>query len=395
MKNIEKKTIYLDHAATTPLSKEALYAMMPYFNEDFGNANSLHFFGRKAALAVSEARAQIAFLINAKPNEIYFTSGGTESCNWAIKGFLDKGKHIIASAIEHPAIMAPLKELERQGVRVSYLPVYNNGIVRTADLEKAITKDTALISVMYANNEIGTIQPVKELAAAARRHGVPFHTDAVQAAGKIKIDVKELGVDMMSFSAHKFYGPKGIGVLYIKGGIRPNKLIQGGSQERTMRGGTSNVAAIAGFAKALEIAVDGMEKNSKHIKGLRDAFINRVLCEIEHCYLNGDKNCRLDNNANFIFEFVEGESILMMLDLAGIAVSSGSACSSGSLTASHVLLGLGVPIESAHGSIRFSFGKDNTIEEVNFAVDRLKEVIKKLRAMSPLFLQIKGETKLV
>jgi len=395
MINYTDKKIYLDHAATTPLSKEALKAMMPYFKDAFGNANSLHSFGRTAALAVSESRARIAGLIGAKSNEIYFCSGGTESCNWAIKGFLDRGSHIIVSAIEHPAILAPLKDLERQGIEVSYLPVYDNGIVRVEDLERAVRKDTALISIMYANNEIGTIQPIKELAETAKKHGVPFHTDAVQAVGKIKVDVKELGVDMMSFSAHKFYGPKGIGALYIKGGIRPNKLIQGGSQERTMRGGTSNVAAIVGFASAMQSAVAGIDKNTKRIKKLRDAFIKRVLCEIEHCYLNGDQKIRLDNNANFVFDFVEGESILMMLDLSGIAVSSGSACSSGSLTVSHVLLGLGVPQEKAHGSIRFSFGNANTMEEVDFVVDRLKEVISKLRAMSPLFLQVKGDTKIV
>ncbi|MCL2556578.1 MAG: cysteine desulfurase [Firmicutes bacterium] len=391
----QKKIIYFDHAATTPLSKKAFESMIPFFMDDFGNASSLHVLGRKSAFAVTEARAKIASLIGAKTNEIYFCSGGTESCNWAIKGFLDKGTHIITSSIEHPSIMAPLKELEQKGIKVTYLPVYKNGIVKPSDLEKAITKDTALISIMFANNEIGTIQPIKELTAIANKHKIPFHTDAVQAIGSMAINVKDLNVDMLSLSAHKFYGPKGIGALYIKGGIRPNKLIHGGSQERTMRGGTSNVAAIVGCCVALEEALNNLDDNSKHIRVLRNTFIDRVLCEIEHCYLNGDRDRRLDNNANFVFDFVEGESILMMLDLNGIAVSSGSACSSGSLSPSHVLLSLGVPIESAHGSIRFSFGIGNTMDHINYAVDKLKETINKLREMSPLFLQVKGDSKFV
>ena len=383
--------IYLDHSATTPLDPEVLQKMMPYFTEKFGNANSMHSFGQEGAYAVDEARRKIASLIGAKPTEIYFTSGGTEADNWAIKGMAmkmrEKGNHIIVSSIEHAAILASCKQLQEFGFDVTYLPVDNKGKVSPDELRKAITDKTILVSVMLANNEIGTIEPVKELAAIAHEHGIFFHTDAVQAMGAIPVNVRDLGVDLMSFSGHKFYGPKGIGVLYIKSGTKPDKFMTGGHQERTMRGGTTNVPAVVGMAAALEKAVTHLDENYARIKAMRDRFVSRVKNEIPYVVYNGDEADRLPQNANFAFEFIEGESILMSLDLAGIA------CSSGSLEPSHVLLATGLPIEKAHGSIRFSFGRDNTMEEVDYTVDKLKEIVNKLRDMSPLFYEFKGETK--
>lgn len=392
-----EKRIYFDHAATTPLDKRVLDKMLPYFTENFGNANSQHMFGRDAVKAVDEARDTIAKLINAKPSEIYFTSGGTEADNWALRGAAyanrQKGKHLIISCIEHAAMITTAKELEKDGFEVTLLKVDKDGLVDLDDLKNSIRPDTVFIGVMYANNEVGTIQPIKEIAKIAKEHNILCFTDAVQAAGALKLDVKDLGVDMMSFSGHKFYGPKGIGVLYIKNGVKINSIVTGGHQERTKRGGTTNVPAVVGIAEAFKIANEELEENSKYISGLRDRFIDGVLKSVPYVKLNGHRTQRLPSNADFSFEYIEGESILFSLDLAGIAVSSGSACSSGSLEPSHVLLAMGIPEELAHGSIRFSFGKHNTAEEVDYAIEVIKNTVERLRRMSPLFKEIKGEEK--
>ncbi len=385
------KNIYLDNAATTPLSEKAFEAMKPYFTDVFGNANSQHAFGREAAKAVADARQTIAECIGAKPSEIYFTSCGTEADNWALKGIAsqlkDKGEHIVTSVIEHPAIHTACKQLEKYGWEITYLPVDGQGFVSARDLENALREDTVLVSIMYANNEIGTVQPIGELCEIAHKHGVLFHTDAVQATGAIKYDVKELGVDLLSMSAHKFYGPKGMGALYVRNGLRIEKLLAGGEQERAHRGGTTNTAGAVGMAVALKDAVDHMEENAKYVGGLRDRFVSKVLERIDDIYYNGakDNSKRLYNNANFSFRYIEGESILFSLDLAGICASSGSACSSGSLEPSRTLLAIGVPIGTAHGSIRFTFGKNNTVEDVDYTVDELVKTVEKLRAMSPLY----------
>lgn len=383
--------IYLDHAATTPLSKKALDAMMPYFSDDFGNPNSQHAFGRDNAKGVNEARQLMAKSLGCKTSEVYFTSCGTESDNWAVKGIalqnMQTKKHIITSVIEHPAIYVTCKQLEKYGFKVTYLPVDNEGFVSPKDLEEAIDDETCLVSIMFANNEIGTIQPIKELCEIAHKHGAYFHTDAVQATGAIKFDVKELGVDMLSLSAHKFYGPKGVGCLYIRNGLPIEKFMTGGEQERAHRGGTTNTPGVLGMAVALDDAVTNIEEDSKYVASLRDHFVNRVLSEIDDILYNGAKDTskRLPNNANFSFRFIEGESILFSLDLAGIAASSGSACSSGSLEPSRTLLAIGVPVGTAHGSIRFTFGKHNTMEQVDYTVDELVKIVAKLRAMSPLY----------
>ena len=387
--------IYLDHGATTPCDKRVVDEMIPYFTNAFGNADSQHFYGRETASSVRNARARISKLINCAPNELYFTGSGTESDNWAVKGVAlsrkSKGNHIIVSAIEHHAILTTASWLEKNGFEVTYLPVDNTGVVDVEVLKNSITDKTTLVSVMYVNNEIGTIQPIKEIAKICHDRGVLFHTDCVQAMPYLPIDVKELDVDLLSFSGHKFYGPKGVGALFIKNGIRIDKLVHGGGQERSNRGGTTNTPAVVGMAKALEIAVEEMEQNNQYIASLRDHFEKRVLAEIPYVRLNGNVEKRIPSVSNFSFEYIEGEGILMLLDINGIAVSSGSACSSGSLDPSHVLLAIGVPIEVAHGSIRFSFGKDNTMEEVEYTVDKLKESIAKLRAMSPLFNLKEGE----
>lgn len=381
--------IYIDHAATTPCDKRVVEAMLPYFTNEFGNADSQHYFGRDTAGAVASARDTIACLIGCKSNELYFTASGTEADNWALKGVAlhnkDKGNHIIISAIEHHAILTSADWLERNGFRVTRLPVDSTGRVNPAELEKVIDDKTTLVSVMYVNNEVGTIQPVRELAAIAHKHGALFHSDCVQAMPYMRIDVKELGVDLMSMSGHKFYGPKGVGALYIRNGVKLDKLICGGGQERSQRGGTTNTPMVVGMAKALQIACAEMDGNNAKIAALRDRFVDRVLAEIPYVRFNGNYGYRVPSVANFSFEFVEGEGILMLMDRHGVAVSSGSACSSGSLDPSHVLLAMGVPIEVSHGSIRFSFGKDNTMEEVDYAVDKLIDTISKLRAMSPLF----------
>lgn len=381
--------VYFDHAATTPCDKRVVDAMMPYFTNEFGNADSQHFYGRETAKGIADARQIIADIINCKPNELYFTASGTEADNWAIKGTAlarkNKGNHVIISAIEHHAILTSAEWLEKHGFRVTLLPPDSTGIINVSELEKVIDDQTILVSVMYVNNEVGTIQPVKELAKVAHDHGAIFHTDCVQAMPYLKIDVKELGADMITMSGHKFYGPKGVGALYIRNGLKLDKLVSGGGQERAQRGGTSNTPAIVGMAKALQICEAEMQQNNEYISTLRDHFVERVLAEIPYVRFNGNFQHRVPSIANFSFEFVEGEGILMLMDFAGIAVSSGSACSSGSLDPSHVLLAMGVPIEVSHGSIRFSFGKHNTMEEVDYAVDKLKETIERLRQMSPLF----------
>ena len=385
------KEIYLDNAATTRLDKRVLEKMLPYFTEIYGNANSQHGYGREAQKAVDEARDEIAALIGAKPSEIYFTSGGTEGDNWALRGtcrsLKNKGKHVIMSKIEHAAMITTAHELEKDGFEFSFIDVDEEGFIKLDELEKAIRPDTILVCCMYANNEIGTIEPIEEVVKIAKKHGVLCFTDAVQAMGALDIDVGKLGVDMMSFSAHKFNGPKGVGALYIKTGVPLGRLISGGHQERTRRGGTTNVPGVVGFAEALRLNKATGKEDAAYIRSLRDRFVKRVLEEIPHVRYNGakDPEKRLPNNADFSFEFIEGESILFSLDMAGIAVSSGSACSSGSLEPSHVLLAIGIPEEIAHGSIRFTFGKENTMEEVDYTVDKLKEQVSRLRAMSPLF----------
>ena len=392
------KRIYLDHAATTSLDKRVFEKMTPYFLDVYGNANSQHGYGRDAQKAVDEARDLIAKLIGAKPNEVYFTSGGTESDNWALRGTVkalkNKGNHIIMSNIEHAAMLTTAKELEKEGVEVSLIGVDEQGFINLDELKKAIRPTTVLISCMYANNEIGTIEPIEEIVKIAKEHSILVHTDAVQAMGAIDINATKLGVDMLSFSAHKFNGPKGVGALYIKNGIPMARLIAGGHQERTRRGGTTNVPGVVGFAEALKLTKESMAKDNEYVSSLRDRFVERVENEIPFVKLNGarDFSKRLPSNADFSFEFIEGESILFSLDMDGIAVSSGSACSSGSLEPSHVLLAIGLSEEKAHGTIRFSFGKENTMEEVDYVVDTLKSTIQRLREMSPLF-NLKGEVK--
>lgn len=380
---------YFDHAATTPVDSRVLQKMLPYFTENFGNPNSQHAYGRRTAAAVDEARDTVASLIGAKPNEIYFTSGGTESDNWALRGAAhanaERGKHLIVSAVEHPAMISTAKELQKEGLEVTFAAVDEFGRVDLQKLKDSIRPDTTFIGVMTANNEIGTLQPIAEISALARERGILFFTDAVQAAGALKLNVKEPAVDMLSFSGHKFYGPKGVGVLYVRSGVRVGKIITGGHQERSMRGGTTNVPGIVGLAEAFRIANEEMAQNNAHVSAIRDRFIARVLHEIPYVKLNGHPKDRLPNNANFSFRYIEGESLLFSLDLAGIAVSSGSACSSGSLEPSHVLLATGLPEGLAHGSIRFSFGKENTAEQIDIAVEKLKEIVVRLRNLSPLF----------
>ncbi len=393
--------VYLDHSATTGTDPEVLQQMLPYFSEQFGNGSSQHFYGREALRAIDLAREQVARAIHATPNEIYFTTGGTESDNWAIKGIAQslrhKGDHIITSAVEHPAVLETCRRLEKEGFRVTYLGVDGDGAIDPRALEDAIDDRTILITIMTANNEIGTLMPIREIGAIARAHGVVFHTDAVQAIGSVAIDVKQMGIDMLSMSAHKFYGPKGVGVLYKRNGLRVGRFMDGGEQERSMRAGTLNTPGIVGMGAAIERAIAHMDDNNARNAALRNYFVEQVLARIPDVRLNGpaDWSRRLANNANFSFEFIEGESILMCLDLAGIAVSSGSACSSGSLDPSHVLLAIGVPIESAHGSIRFSFGKSNTKEQIDYVLDKLVETVERLRAMSPLFQYVQGEQKYV
>ena len=383
------RQIYLDHASTTPVRPEVVEAMAPYFTEHFGNPSSIYPLGQEASDAVAAARESLAGLIGAAPREIFFTSGGTESDNWAIKGFARanaaKGRHIITSAIEHHAVLHTCEALEREGFEVTYLPVDEHGLVSVEDFKAAIRPDTILASIMFANNEIGTIEPVRQLAEAAHEANVVFHTDAVQAFGHEPIDVNELGIDMLSASSHKIYGPKGVGLLYVRRGVKLQNLLDGGQQERGRRGSTENVPGIVGFARAAELAVDELAPEHNRQLALRDHAIRRILAEIPSAKLNGSWESRLANNVNFSFEFIEGEGMLLQLAARGICVSSGSACTSGSLDPSHVLLAIGLPHEIAHGSLRLTLGRDTTLEDVDFAVDSLKATLQNLRMMSPLY----------
>lgn len=387
--------VYADNAATTKLSKTALDAMMPYLTEVYGNASSLYRIGQEAHHGVQAARETIAKVLGAQTNEIYFTSGGSEADNWAIKGVAElmakKGKkHIITSSFEHHAVLHTVKKLEENGFEITYLPVYENGIVKVEDVRDAIREDTALVTVMYANNEIGTIQPIAEIGTVCREKGVLFHTDAVQAAGHVPIDVKAQNIDLLSMSAHKFHGPKGIGALYCKQGVRLPNLIEGGAQERGRRAGTESVYAMAGMAAALKEACDHMEENAAKMQKLRDRLIDGLL-KIDAAHLNGDREHRLPGNVNISFEGVEGESLLLYLDMQGVSASSGSACTSGSLDPSHVLLAIGLPHEVAHGSLRLSLCEANTEEEVDYIISCVPEIIDRLRSMSPLWERIQKE----
>jgi len=383
------KKIYLDHNATTPMRPEVLDAMLPYLKEKFGNASSIHGFGRDAKVALEEAREKVAEILGALPSEIFFTSGGTESDNLAIKGTAfantKKGKHIITSKIEHHAILESCKFLEKEGFEVTYLPVNSQGMVDPEDLSNAIRDDTTLVSIMYANNEVGIVQPIEQLSKIAKKMKVYFHTDAVQAAGKIPIDVQKLNVDMLSVSGHKIYGPKGVGAIYIRKGVRIAPLSHGGHHERSRRAGTENVPAIVGLAKALELMVGEMENQNKHLRNLTEAFYKKLMESIPDVVLHGDLDRRIPNTLNLSFKGVEGESIILSLDMKGVAVASGSACTSGTLEPSHVLSAMGVDPAIAQGAIRFSFGRDNVMEDVEYVARILPEIVQRLRSMSPLY----------
>ena len=384
-----KKLIYLDNAATTKTAPEVVEAMLPYFSELYGNPSSIYSLAGESKKAVDHAREIIAGALGAQPEEIYFTAGGTESDNWALKAaaefYKKKGNHIITTKIEHHAILHTCQWLEKQGFEVTYLNVDENGVVKLEELKKAIRPTTILISVMYANNEIGTIQPIKEIGEIAREHGILFHTDAVQAFGQLPIQVDDCHIDMLSASGHKLNGPKGIGFLYIRKGVKIRSFIHGGAQERKRRAGTENVPGIVGLGKAVERAVSTRKERADKEKELRDYLIGRVLKEIPYTRLNGHRTMRLPNSANFSFQFIEGESLLIMLDMEGICGSSGSACTSGSLDPSHVLLAIGLPHEIAHGSLRLTLSEETTKEELDFVVESLKKIIDRLRSMSPLY----------
>lgn len=383
------KMIYLDNAATTKTAPEVVEAMLPYFSEFYGNASTVYEFGGKSKEAVSKAREIIANAIGAKENEIYFTAGGSESDNWAIKAaaeaYRGKGKHIITSKIEHHAVLHTCQWLEQSGFEVTYLDVDEFGVVKLEELKKAIRPDTILISIMFANNEIGTIEPVEEIGKIAKEQGILFHTDAVQAFGQVPINVDELNIDMLSSSGHKLNGPKGVGFLYIRKGVKIRSFIHGGAQERKRRAGTENVPGIVGFGKAVELAMANMETRTGKERELRDYLMERVLKEIPFSRINGHRTNRLPNNVNICFQFVEGESLLIMLDMKGICGSSGSACTSGSLDPSHVLLAIGLPHEIAHGSLRLTLGEDTDREDIDYTVDAVKEIVTQLREMSPLY----------
>lgn len=385
-----ERLVYADNAATTSTSPEVLNAMLPYLGEIYGNPSSLHGKGREAKAAITSAREKIAELIGAKPGEIYFTASGSEADNWSIKGaahaYSKRGKHIISTKIEHHAVLHSLEALEKEGFEVTYLDVDSDGRVSPKDVAAAIREDTVLVAVMYANNEIGTVEPIREIAAAVKEKNPKtlVFTDAVQAAGAIKIDVAELGVDMLSISGHKIHAPKGIGALYIRNGVRILNLVDGGGQERSKRGGTENVPYIVGFAKALERAVAALDENVR-VEKMRDKLIDGILDKIPNTRLNGPRDGRLPGNVNVSFEFIEGESLLLLLDMAGIMASTGSACSSASLEPSHVLLSIGVPVEQAHGSLRLSIGQDTTEEDVDYILEKLPQIVERLRMMSPLY----------
>lgn len=384
-----KQLIYLDNAATTKTRPEVVDAMLPYFTEFYGNPSSVYEFSTESKKAVTHARETIAQALGAKTNEIYFTAGGSESDNWALtataEAYAGKGKHIITSKIEHHAILHTCQYLEKRGYEVTYLDVDENGVIKLDELKKAIRPDTILISIMFANNEIGTIEPIKEIGAIAKEHGILFHTDAVQAFAHVPINVDEYNIDMLSASGHKINGPKGIGFLYIRTGVKIRSFIHGGAQERKRRAGTENVPGIVGFGKAVEIAMANLDERAKKETELRDYLMERVTSEVPFTRINGSRASRLPNNVNFAFQFIEGESLLIKLDMAGICGSSGSACTSGSLDPSHVLLAIGLPHEIAHGSLRLTMSEDNTKEEMDYVVEQIKEVVSYLRGMSPLY----------
>ena len=384
-----KQIIYLDNAATTKTRPEVVDAMLPYFTEFYGNPSSVYDFSAEPKKAIAHARETIAGALGAKPNEIYFTNGGTESDNWALiataEAYQNKGNHIITTKIEHHAILHPCEYLENRGFSVTYLDVDEYGVVKLDELKKAIRPETILISVMFANNEIGTVQPIKEIGEIANKNGILFHTDAVQAFGHVPINVDECHIDMLSSSAHKLNGPRGVGFLYIRTGVKTKAFIHGGAQERKRRGGTENTPGIVGFGKAVEIAMATMKERTQQEKTLRDHLIERVMKEVPFVRLNGHPSKRLSNNANFAFQFIEGESLLIMLDMDGICGSSGSACTSGSLDPSHVLLAIGLPHEIAHGSLRLTLNEEITMEQIDFTVESIKKIVARLRAMSPLY----------
>ena len=384
-----EQRIYLDNAATTKTAKEAVDAMLPFFTEYYGNASSIYKLGASSKKAIMETRAEIAKSLGADSQEIYFTAGGSESDNWALiataEAYESKGRHIITSKIEHHAILHTCDYLKKRGFEITYVDVDADGVIKLEELKRAIRPDTILISVMAANNEIGTIQPIREIGAIAKEHRILFHTDAVQAYGHVPIDVNECNIDMLSVSGHKLHGPKGIGFLYIRQGVKIRSFIHGGAQERKRRAGTENVPAIAGFGAAVKKAFTDMEARIEREVKLRDYLIERIKAEIPYCKLNGHSVDRLPNNVNFSFEFIEGESLLIMLDMKGICASSGSACTSGSLDPSHVLLAIGLPHEIAHGSLRLTLSEENTVEELDYVVENLKDIIGRLRAMSPLY----------
>lgn len=391
-----KKIIYMDNAATTSTSRAALDAMIPVLEREYGNPSSLHQLGQQAADLLADARKRVAACIGAQPDEIYFTSGGTESDNWAITQLAQTGaakgkKHIISTAFEHHAVLHTLKRLEKEGFEVTLLDVHQDGIVRVDELKAAIRPDTCLVTVMYANNEIGTIQPIAEIGAVCREQGIPFHTDAVQAVGHLPINVAKENIDLMSMSAHKFHGPKGIGALYCRRGIRLTNFIEGGAQERNRRGGTENLPAICGMAAALEDACTGMEERSKTVSAMRDRIIDQIVQNIPYVRVNGDRGKRLPGNVNICFEGIEGESLLLRLDLEGICASSGSACTSGSLDPSHVLLAIGLPKEIAHGSLRLTLDEENTEEDVQHLLEVLPGIVSGLREMSPVWEEMMKE----
>lgn len=384
-----KQPIYLDNAATTKTRPEVVEAMLPFYTEFYGNPSSVYEFSNHSKKAITEARETIANALGAKSNEIYFTAGGSESDNWALiataEAYAAKGKHIITSKIEHHAVLHTCEYLEKHGFEVTYLNVDENGVVKLEDLKKAIRPDTILISIMFANNEIGTIEPIREIGEIAREHGILFHTDAVQAFGHVPINVDEYHIDMLSASGHKINGPKGIGFLYIRAGIKSRSFVHGGGQERKRRAGTENVPGIAGFGKAVEMAEASMEERTRKETELRNYLMERVLSEVPYTRINGHRKNRLSNNVNFAFQFIEGESLLIMLDMKGICGSSGSACTSGSLDPSHVLLAIGLPHEIAHGSLRLTLDAENTKEEMDYVIESIKEIVEKLRSMSPLY----------
>lgn len=386
------KRIYLDYSATTPVKQEVVETMLPYFTETFGNPSSIHGFGRDAKNSINKARETVANFLNASADEIYFTGGGSESDNWAIRGIAyankQKGNHIITTTIEHHAVLHTCEALEKEGFEVTYLPVDAEGMISLTALEAAIKDTTVLITVMAVNNEIGTVQPLMEIGALAKSKGVYFHTDAVQALGNIKLDVKAMNIDAMSMSSHKIYGPKGIGALYLKKGIRIKNLIEGGAQERKRRAGTENVPGIMGFGKAVELASENFDSHVNHLETLRDRLMNGILEKIPYVKLNGHRTLRHPGNVNVCFEFIEGESLLLSLDLVGIAGSSGSACTSGSLDPSHVLMAIGLPHEIAHGSLRLTIGDFTTAEDVDYTIEQLIIIVERLRSYSPLYDQV-------